>query len=140
VATFIAVTLPFYLYDPSGFSPLHTSNKLTRLNTVLPFASILIILLSLISTIWLALQPGNHYFAVFCRRAALVLAIPILGGIIFMSINQQVFDPSYAFFGTYFLFFGVFAYWNDLVENNWCQRASSSNDHDSIHTVKQSET
>jgi hypothetical protein len=106
-----AITLPFYLYDPLHFSPLHTAHKLTRFDSVIPCASMLVVGGTGLLAVWFALQPGNHNFVVLCRRAAWVLALPVVSGIVLLSIQHHTFAPDYAFFGLYFLFFGAFAFW-----------------------------
>ena len=50
----ISLILPFYLYDPAGFSPLHTLGELDELDPVLPHASLVVAGLNLLLAMGLA--------------------------------------------------------------------------------------
>ena len=54
----ISMTLPFYLYDPAGFSPLHTLGELDELDPVLPHASLVVAGLNLLLALGLAGRVG----------------------------------------------------------------------------------
>jgi hypothetical protein len=117
-ATFLAVTLPFYLYDPQAFSPLDTAAKLGQFETVLPWASLLVPLATLILALVLAFlqRPGPRQDALF-RDCAIVLAFPVLCGIVLRSIKIGGAGLSFAAYGTFFLFFGAVAFWGVLFED-----------------------
>ncbi len=107
--TFVGVTVPFYLYDPAGFSPLHTRNFLGRLDSVFPFAgaSLLFITLALSAILARFQEPRLN---VFLGNGAVVLAFPIVWGVTIMSIQRGSLDFEYGFYGVFFLFF-----WRDGV-------------------------
>lgn len=114
-ATTLLITVPFYLYDPVGFSPLHTANKLTRFNVVVPRADLLIGGATALLALWLATRSGNDQAVVLCRRAAYVLILPAVAGVVLSSLFFQALEPSYSFFGLFGLFFGAFGLWSELV-------------------------
>jgi hypothetical protein len=111
----LALTVPFYLYDPQGFSPLDAAGKLGQFEPVLPFAGFLIPLATGVIALILAyLQPARGKLDTLLRNCAIVLAFPVLCGIILFSIREG--RPLFAFasYGTFFLFFGAVASWRDL--------------------------
>jgi hypothetical protein len=107
MASFCCITLPFYFYDPQGFSPLHVSNKLTRFNDILPAAHLLVpsctvvcaLVLSLMSNIWKTEQ-------LFLRMAG-VLSLPFISAVILHT--WQGGRVNFMEFGWYGLSAGLFA-------------------------------
>nr|NIV35513.1 hypothetical protein [Anaerolineae bacterium] len=117
-ATFLAVTLPFYLYDPQAFSPLDTAAKLGQFEPVLPLAGLLIPLAALILALVLAfLQPASRRLDALLRNCAIVLAFPVLCGIVLRSIQTGGVGLSFASYGTFFLFFGAVAFWGRILDD-----------------------
>lgn len=112
------MTIPFYLYDPQGFSPLHTANKLAQFQTILPFAGIVVPIASGIIALILSTHHTNGYLPVLLRNCAIVLAFPVLSGTVLQSINTGNPDFSFAGFGLSFLFFGAVAFSPMLYGNN----------------------
>lgn len=117
IIAFMVITLPFYLYDPEGFSPLHTTRKLAQFQTVLPFAGLVIPLANGILALILALLFQDSNLKTLLRNCMIVLAFPVLCGIVLSSIQYGKIDFSFAYFGIFFLFFGVAAFWDSLFEN-----------------------
>jgi hypothetical protein len=111
------VTIPFYLYDPQGFSPLHTANKLAQFQTILPFAVVLVPVVSGIIALILSIHYTNACLPVLLRNCAIVLAFPVLSGTVLQSINNRNLDFSFTGFGLSFLFFGVVAFSPMLFRN-----------------------
>jgi hypothetical protein len=129
-----AVTLPFYLFDPGGFSPLHTTDELGRFDAVLSHAGLIIPLITAAAAILLALWPeawpervndgklqaaqGRVYTdavaAAFFRNSALVLAFPVFCGLILYGIGLRRLYFSFATFGIFFLFFGAVPAWRTV--------------------------
>jgi hypothetical protein len=71
--TFIVVTVPFYLYDPSGFAPVsHSVGRLEPFNSVLPYASIIVPLATALLTGILSLTRMGEDCAAFFRNCAIV--------------------------------------------------------------------
>jgi len=117
-SSFLAVTLPFYLYDPQAFSPLDTAAKLGQFEPVLPYAGVLLPLVTLILALVLAfLQPAGRNQEALLRNCAIVLALPVLCGIVLRSIQTGGAGLSFAAYGTFFLFFGAVAFWGVFFED-----------------------
>lgn len=104
-----AVTLPFYAYDPQGFSPLHTSNKLS-LTGSFGWAPIVIPLFGGILTLGLASRRNAPELPVFMRDVFLVQAFMIVAACVLASISSKSLNLEYPHFGVLFMFFGVFAF------------------------------
>jgi hypothetical protein len=102
------ITLPFYFYDPAGFSPLHTFRKVDQFSTLLPFAGMLILLLSGLTAVLLALRPLLARPAAFFRACALPQAVPIVAGLIFYAIARRL-DYTFPGYGFSFMWFGLLA-------------------------------
>lgn len=114
--TFLLVTLPFYLYDPAGFSPLHTTDELGRFNHLLPYAGLLIPLATALLALFLAWRQrvGADLQQLF-RSSALVLALPVLAGLALALLAYGPAGFTFAFFGLFPLFFGATASWHSAV-------------------------
>ena len=111
----LALTIPFYIYDPQAFSPLYAASKLGQFEPVLPLAGLLLPLATLILALVLAfLQPVGQKPDILLRNCAIVLAFPVLCGIILLSIRAGGLNFSFASYGTFFLFFGAVAFWRNL--------------------------
>ncbi len=80
------VTLPFYLHDPAGFTPLPTANKLAAIDTALPWASRAVmagaaaLALAAVPAV-LRAAPGADAGSLF-RWTAIVVAFPILAAVV----------------------------------------------------------
>lgn len=113
---FAAVTLPFYLYDPQGFSPLHTYDKLAQFEGILPFAGTIIPLVGGVIAVALSLQRMDDSGIVLLRNCALVQAFPIVCIVILSSIaTQRLNFVDFAWYGLTFLGFGALAAWISIV-------------------------
>ena len=123
VATFAALTLPFYFYDPQGFSPLHTLDKVAHLNGVVPFGAYLVPAGMVILTLLLSLRRMNGPDVVFLYNCAIVQAFPVLCGIVLEIVYNTRPDSLrliYASYGLNFLFFGLLAGWARVVGQPGC--------------------
>lgn len=109
LASFCAITLPFFLYDPAGFSPLHTANKLSVWGTF-SWAPILIPLIAGALAIVLAICRKGYALPVFARDVAATQLVVMLGGLLLASCKMGRLNLEYAHFGMLFLFFGVFGF------------------------------
>lgn len=104
------LTIPFYLYDPQGFSPLHTSGFLGQFQTILPFSGIIVPSASGIIALLLSTDKKNGFLPILLRNCAIVLAFPVLSGIILQSIMVGKPDFEFSSYGLSFLFFGTVAF------------------------------
>lgn len=112
-AAFAVVTLPFYLYDPRGFSPIHSSNHLLQFDAVLPHAHVLILAAAAVMTLVLA---GNWLLGgipLLWWGIALVQAFVLVCAVALGSVQSHHVDFSFLIsgYGLDFLFFAMFAYW-----------------------------
>ena len=115
---FAAVTLPFYLYDPAAFSPLHTHRDLSQFNVILPYAGVVIPLVTgVIAGLLAIFRPANQDFNMLLKQCAIVLAFPVLCGIVLATIWFGRLELAFATFGTFFLYFGAAGYWRDFWGN-----------------------
>lgn len=113
--TILLVTVPFYLYDPQGFSPLHTINKLNQFQDILPKAGLIVPLVSGIIGLILSFSQ-NWKFSTLLKNCTIVLALPVLIGIVLQSIRLHSLDFSFAGYGLPFVFFGSTAFFLILIE------------------------
>lgn len=113
---FILVTAPFYFYDPAGFSPLHTVNKIKRFRSLLPYSDIVIPLVTgLVAAALGYFQSVAKCYTIFFRNCAIVLSIPVLASILLSSLISGKVNFYFAGYGAFFLFFGVLAFWKAIL-------------------------
>jgi hypothetical protein len=120
-ATSVAITLPFYLYDPQGFSPLLTSaSKLGAFQSVAPFVNIIVPLVTGVISLALAAQSANRDLTTMLRNCAIVLVFPILCGIVLSSVEagrpEFYNSNSFAAYSLPAMIFGVTAAWPKLFK------------------------
>lgn len=109
---FSALTLPFYLYDPTHFTPALTANKLAQFDTYFPNASLIISLGTAFFAVLIAFHPQNGHWQMLCRHAALILALPILSSITLFSIAVKQPNLLLAHYTLFLLFFATTATWH----------------------------
>ena len=105
------VTIPFLVYDPRHFSPLYTVGELGRFEVILPHAWLVIPLATGLLGLILSFRPGGSDLWALLRRCTVVLAFPVLCGIVLSSLRAGRPDFGFAFFGVAFLFFGTAGFW-----------------------------
>jgi hypothetical protein len=115
--TAASITLPFYIYDPVGFSPLHTLRKVDQFGTSLPFAGPLIVALSGLTALLLATRSLYNQPAAFFRACALPQAVPIVAGLIFYAARGRL-DYTFPGYGFSFLWFGTVAAWLQITRTD----------------------
>lgn len=119
-AVFLLVTLPFYLYDPTGFAPLYVqSSKLTKIEDVLPFARFVVPLASAALAALLSIQKMGADCAVLFRNSAVVQIFILLFTALVSSIHLGKLDLFFgqSGYGMFTLFFGSLAVWMFLHNN-----------------------
>jgi hypothetical protein len=115
--TTAGLTVPFYLSDPAGFSPLHAFRRLNQFDALLPFSGWAIIALSGLVAVRFALCPLRGHPVTFLLACALPQAIPIIAGLIFDVVLQRPND-TLSGYGLSFMWFGVLAAWVQIVRNS----------------------
>jgi hypothetical protein len=116
VATFAAVTLPFYLYDPQGFTPLQAQNKFVEFEGLLPGSRLALPVLTGLVALALALRPMADWAALL-RAAAIVQAFPVLVGMALTDLQAGalLFVFEVRGWGLFFLYFGALAAWQEAT-------------------------
>ncbi len=110
--SFLAVTLPFYLLNPPGFSPLYTLHTL-RFQGFFANGHLLVPFLALALSFGLALRRDNSRTSVFLAGGALIQAVVVLGAVAASLLQAEAYYFSYAFYlssyGVFASFFGLLA-------------------------------
>lgn len=115
---FIAITLPFWLYDPSGFTPLTAqTTKLRIMNELLPYSGIAVPICSYLLTIALAFQRMDGDGRVLFRNCAIAQFFLFFSTAILFSIATGKIDLGLgsAGYGMFTLFFAAIAGWMTLT-------------------------
>ena len=112
-----AVTLPFYLFDPDGFSPLHIIGFYDQFDTVLPHTKIIFPLAGGAVAAALSLQRMDTSQITLLRNCAIVQGFPVLLSVALASIQADGINLNFAGYGISSLFFGAAAFWAALALN-----------------------
>lgn len=104
-----AVTFPFYLNDPRGFTPIHILKKLSGLDPTLPHAALVMTLAMAGLALVLSCQRMDRSGTVLLRNCALLLSFPVLFLVLLNSIQARSLELYWVPHGTSFLFFGALA-------------------------------
>lgn len=116
-AVFVAITLPFYLYDSRNFTPLYGQfSKIGNFNSLFPFAAAFIIITGLSIAFLLSFQRMNSGCVVLFRNCAIVQAFLVLSPAILKTISQGKPEFSFFGFGFFFLFFGAASFWYSIIK------------------------
>ena len=113
--TFCIMIIPFYLWDPQGFSPFRTVTIFGDFQTFFPFSVLIVPLISGVIALILACKLTPTYLL---RNCTVALAFPVLCAIVLRSIKIGSPDFLSAEYGMSFLFFGTVAFLPMLKENN----------------------
>jgi hypothetical protein len=109
-AAFATVTLPFWLYDPGGFTPLAVqSGKLAAAPPWLPFPRLVIPAATCAVALALAAQRPDNGQVILLRNCALVEAIPVVLLLILSSVAAGRPNLLAAGYGLFSTFFGALA-------------------------------
>jgi len=116
---FIVVTAPFYVYDPAGFSPLHTFGKLSAYGRI-PWAAFVAPLVACVASVVLMWRRRGRYEpTALARDLSVVMAFLVFVSVVIYGIAGGIFvfwDALH--FGTFFLYPGVFGFGIPLLEDN----------------------
>ena len=109
-----ALTLPFYLHDPAGFTPLLAREKMAGSDHLLPGASLVMIAITALASLvgaWVLLSiPSEDPQGAFFRWCAMVTLCPVACAVVLFSIVQGRLDFEFTRerFGLMYVFF---AFW-----------------------------
>lgn len=108
-AAFGLVTIPFYWYDPAGFTPLETVGFLHA--DFLP-SNFSVVLAGMCAAVAMccAMDRRNGDLSVLLKYGTLVLAVPVLAAVLNMSVDRATLDFFQAGYGLSFVFFGAVAF------------------------------
>jgi hypothetical protein len=115
--SFLAVTIPFWLYDPQGFTPLIQQTKKVAQYPVLPFGGIIIPSVAGVIALALSFQRMNRDNVTLFRNCAIVQAFPVLCVIILSSLQAGSLFLILSGYGIFFLFFGALAFYTKLIQS-----------------------
>jgi hypothetical protein len=114
IVVFAAVTVPFYLYDPAGFSPLIVqAQKTAYLESVLPNAGLIIAVSTFLFAVILSLQKLPSDCSTLFRNCALVQLFML----VFASTLWIIYSREFTLYlgtigyGMFTLFFASAAAW-----------------------------
>ena len=114
MAAFAAVTLPFWAYDPAGFSPISTqAAKVLVLEQALPLAGKLIPGTALIIAVILSFRQTAWDVAAFFRNSGIVqLYLLIFSSVVYaVQTDQLNLYMGNSGYGLFALFFGAVGSW-----------------------------
>jgi len=99
VISFMLVSLPLYVSDPGGFTPLQTQGKLAAFDHLLPNATVWAAGSAVLVGVWLGWRARNQ--AGLLMAMGWTVAVPFLWAVVLQSLEQGY--PTAAFFGWYLL-------------------------------------
>jgi hypothetical protein len=116
-AVFLAVTLPFYLYDPDGFSPLDAEAKLSQYDVVIDHAQTILLAAGAAITLALAAATRSANESVVMRNTAFVQGFFVVISMVLASIalHKVSLGLSRVGYGLNVLFFAAVAAWPRLA-------------------------
>jgi hypothetical protein len=116
-AAFAAVTIPFWIHDPLGFTPLHAqSHKVAEFQTILPFAGLVVPALGAclaLALAWRSIKLGRE---TWLRDCAIVQAFLVICVATLTAIQTGTLSLTSTSYGVFFLFFGVLAFGPKMFE------------------------
>jgi hypothetical protein len=125
--TVVAITAPFWLYDPQGFSPLTVQySKGSQFGSILPYAGVIIPVAGGLLATLLAYRYSDGSLTHLLRNSALVQAFLVMCAVVGSVLQTGSYGLTRTSYGVFFLSFGVFASWTAL----YARAATPSSDSD----------
>ena len=116
-AAFAAVTIPFWIHDPAGFTPLRAqSHKVAEFQTILPFAGLVVPALGGCIAVVLAWRSIRRRRETWPRDCAIVQAFLVFCVVTLTAIQTGTLSLTATSYGVFFLFFGVLAFGPKMFE------------------------
>ncbi|MEJ7624153.1 MAG: hypothetical protein WKF34_09185 [Pyrinomonadaceae bacterium] len=116
----LLVTLPFWLFDPAGFSPLfNQSEKIRKFESLVPYATVLVPAAGLLLSAILALRSMSGSFATLWWSCAItqIFSVFLLSMLSSLYLGEPDLYFGHVSYGVFFLFFAVMAHATRLGEN-----------------------
>lgn len=114
--SFLLLTVPFYLYAPNSFTTLHTINKLSHLQSVIPHAEYVISVASLILAIVLSFINIKGDLSSFLLNSGLVILFPAFLSTVLQSIRVGKLDLYNIGFALPLVFFSALVFGGNLCQ------------------------
>jgi hypothetical protein len=114
----VAATLPFWLYDPQGFTPLIVQKgKMEQFNGIIPQAGIVLAVSALSLALGLSARKRSSTPPVFFQNLAFVQLFILIFTSTLYSIWIGEFNLYFGHvgYGLFVMFFGVFAQWTKIA-------------------------
>lgn len=109
------VTVPFYLYNPEGFSPLYGQlHKISKFEFLLPSATIILLGIGTIISLALSFMHMKNDCVVLFKNCAIVQAFFVLSCIVLETLQSRRLNLILSGYGLSFLFFGTLAFLEGL--------------------------
>jgi hypothetical protein len=111
-----AITIPFWIHDPVGFTPLHNqAHKVAEFQEVLPFASLVVPALGGCLALALAWSSIRRRKETWLRDCAIVQAFLVVCVVTLSVIQTGTLSLIETSYGVFFLFFGVMAFGPKMI-------------------------
>jgi hypothetical protein len=112
-----AITIPFWVHDPAGFTPLHTqAHKVAEFHTILPFAGLVVPALGGCLAMALAWRSIKLRRGTWLRDSAFVQAFLVICVATLTVIQTGTPSLTSTSYGVFFLFFSVLAFGPKMFE------------------------
>jgi hypothetical protein len=105
--TVACLTVPFYLHDPRQFGPLDAAYRVLVFGTVVPYLGAALVVF--MGALAMALSVTAMDAAALFRNCALVQAVPVVAGIVLLTIQDRHLNLWYAGYGSFFAWFALLA-------------------------------
>lgn len=114
---FAAVTLPFYVHDPDGFTPTKTSGKLTEFDDLVPYLHLVVIATAGAVALGLAARRFDRASSVLMSRSAAIqlgflVAIVMLDSVDSGRVTFAFLVPSFGLIALFFAALGTWPPWS----------------------------
>jgi len=110
----LSVTLPFWLYDPQGFTPLIVqTGKMQQFDGIVPHAGIVLTVVAIALSLLLTRRRNSELPAVFYQNLAFVQVFILVFTSTLFSLWIGEFNLYFGHvgYGLFVMFFGLFAQW-----------------------------
>lgn len=118
-AAFLLVTVPFWIYDPAGFTPFHEqSKKISQFEPLIPFAPVVVTGISILVAIIFAFRkmgPDGKAFLISCSLIQM-FSILLLSAISSVNLGKADLYFGHTNYGVFALIFAAFAGWIAMRE------------------------
>ncbi len=102
-----ALTLPFYLHDPGGFSPLTAENKFMKFEIRAVASSTVLPLLGVAFSLCLAMRKGIGDLSTWLVSCGVVMLAPVVVLVALASLRTEMVNFTFAVYGLPAMIFGA---------------------------------